>query len=281
MGKKTHHLFFTLAVGLLFFFGIGPYMALLASKITTPYITANIPFLTLAVGVLLAQRIILQEPLRDLFTEERPWNWNHASIIGLSYLGGIIILTLISAAVHPEEYHRFHAPLKERILFIILALILTPIQTTGEELLFRIIPLTISKKISNKVIRSLIPTIIFTLLHLANREIAHAQNNIAVLLYYALFGFLPSYIALKEETYEFPIAIHAANNLFVAIFCNYEFSSLPSTPFFISSTPIGTWGDLTQFTVLLSASYALLKLGQMVRNRSKRLSRESKKKNEK
>ncbi|MFA7560138.1 MAG: hypothetical protein WCY61_05370, partial [Sphaerochaeta sp.] len=78
-----------------------------------------------------------------------------------------------------------------------------------------------------------------------------------------------------------PIAIHAANNLFVAIFCNYEFSSLPSTPFFISSTPIGTWGDLTQFTVLLSASYALLKLGQMVRNRSKRLSRESKKKNEK
>ncbi|MFA5699499.1 MAG: hypothetical protein WC954_07180, partial [Sphaerochaeta sp.] len=99
MGKKTLHLFFTLAVGLLFFFGVGPYMALLASKITTPYITANIPFLALAVGVLLAQGIILREPLKDLFIEERPWNWKNACIIGLSYLGGIIILTLISAAV--------------------------------------------------------------------------------------------------------------------------------------------------------------------------------------
>ena len=258
MEQKTRQLLFTLVTALLFFFGAGVYAASLLHPYLSAYLLANIPFLALALGLVLSHSILLKEPLIDLVVETNAWSWRLALSSGLSYLAVLGLFSIIGAIRYPHDYHVFHTPLWKRIGFIAMALVVTPIQTTGEEILFRIIPLKLMKKIQSTTIRALVPALIFTLLHLANREIAQSQNRLAVLLYYALFGFIPSYIAVRSDRWEFPLAIHAANNLFVALFCNYEHSSLPSLPLFISTRPIGTWMDTLQLAAALAISYSTI-----------------------
>ncbi|NLL25604.1 MAG: CPBP family intramembrane metalloprotease, partial [Spirochaetales bacterium] len=215
MEQKNRHLLFTLITGLLFFLGVGVYATSLVHPYVSAYLAANIPFLALALGLILSHSAVLKEPLIGLVTETNAWSWRLALLAAGSYLAVTALFTVISALRYPQDYHALRIPLLKRLGFIATALIITPIQTTGEEILFRIIPLKLMKKIQSKTIKALVPTLIFTLLHLANREIAQSQNRLAVLLYYALFGFIPSYIAVRSDRYEFPLAIHAANNLFV------------------------------------------------------------------
>jgi len=257
MEQKTRHLLFTFITALLFFFGLGVYATSLLHPYVSAYLFANIPFFALALGLILSHSVLLKQPLVDLVTEIKAWSWRLALLAAISYLAVMGLFTVIGAIRYPHDYHVFHISLWKRLGFIAMALIITPIQTTGEEILLRIIPLKLVNRIRSKVIKALIPALIFTLLHVANREIAQSQNRLAVLLYYALFGFIPSYIAVRSDRYEFPLAIHAANNLFVVLFCNYEHSSLPSLPLFFSTRPIGTWMDTLQLIVALAISWRL------------------------
>lgn len=251
MEQKTRHLLFTFITALLFFFCLGVYATSLLHPYVSAYLSANIPFFALALGLILSHSVLLKQPLVDLVTETNEWSWRLALTAAASYTAVMGLFTVIGAIRYPHDYHAFHTPLWKRIGFIAMALIITPIQTTGEEILFRIIPLKLVNRIRSKVIKALVPTLVFMLIHVANREIAQSRYRLAVLLYYALFGFIPSYIAVRSDRYEFPLAIHAANNLFVVLFCNYEHSSLPSLPLFFSTRPIGTWTDTLQLIVAL------------------------------
>ncbi len=258
MEQNNRHLIFTFSTALLFFFGLGAYATKLLYPYTPAYLTANIPFFALGLGLFFSHTLILKNPLSSLVTETTHWSWKRALLIGISYTLILTLFTLISALVHRSDYHFISVPFSKRLGFILMALIVTPLQTSGEEILFRIIPLKLTKRIRSTILRALIPTTIFTVLHFANREVAQSQNQSAVFLYYAFFGFLPSYIALKTQRYEFPLAVHAANNLFIAIICNYEYSSLPSIPLFFSTRPIGTWLDLLQLAVALGVGYLIV-----------------------
>ncbi len=76
--------------------------------------------------------------------------------------------------------------------------------------------------------------------HLSNRELGSAENPALVLVFYALFGGLVTALSIATGGFEPALAIHAANNLFVALICNYQGSSLPSLPIFTTTKPIGT-----------------------------------------
>jgi hypothetical protein len=55
------------------------------------------------------------------------------------------------------------------------------------------------------------------------------------------------------------MGIHAANNLFIALICNYEHSSLPSLPLIQASGPIGTWFEVVQLAVAMALLLLFLK----------------------
>lgn len=92
----------------------------------------------------------------------------------------------------------------------------------------------------------LISSVLFAAPHLGNREVAIASSRTVVILYYALFGFVVTSLCMKHQGFEIALAVHAANNLFVALICNYQGSSLPSLPLFESTRALGTWTDLAQ-----------------------------------
>ena len=98
----------------------------------------------------------------------------------------------------------------------------------------------------------------FCLPHLSNQELTFGSNAVAVLSYYLLFGFAGTYLSMRTGGFEVSIGIHAANNLFIALVCNYEHSSLPSLPLVRFSGPIGTWGEVLQLATALLVIYLIL-----------------------
>jgi membrane protease YdiL (CAAX protease family) len=135
------------------------------------------------------------------------------------------------------------------------ALVITPIQTSSEEVLLRILPVRILQPdtLRSSWPVSIISALLFVLPHLSNRELSAGNSALVVVLYYALFALVITMCSLRLGGFELALGVHAANNLFVAIFVNYSGSSLPSTPLWTSLRPVGTIRDLLQLGITLLA----------------------------
>ena len=167
----------------------------------------------------------------------------------MAYFLTAILFLLYFFLTDPASVDIYPAPFHKKVLMLALVVAITPIQTSSEEVLFRILPIrivtgkTLGVSPLHRFWASLFSALLFALPNLGNRELAQAQSPSIVLGYYALFGFLVTYMSLESGGFEIALAVHAANNLFVALICNYQVSSLPSLPF-REYAVLGTWTDL-------------------------------------
>jgi membrane protease YdiL (CAAX protease family) len=117
----------------------------------------------------------------------------------------------------------------------VVALILIPLQTSAEELFFRGYLLQwMGLRLKNKWLLSLLNGVLFFLPHVANPEMA--VDSLLIGLGYFVFGFFLALITLQDDGMELALGIHAANNLFAAIFANYTITALPSPALFTIQT---------------------------------------------
>ena len=115
--------------------------------------------------------------------------------------------------------------------FVLLALILVPVQTSAEELFFRgYILQGVGLRMRNIWVLSAISGLLFGLPHLLNPEAS--VNYPLLFLYYFTFGFSLAYITLRDGRLELALGAHAANNLFSVIFANYTLTVLPTPSLF-------------------------------------------------
>jgi uncharacterized protein len=102
-------------------------------------------------------------------------------------------------------------------LLFVIVLVLVPIQTTVEELIFRGFLLQwFAKKLSNPIILSVIIAVIFGSLHFSNPEMDRSALWIG--LNYVFAGFMLTFIAVKMGSLELSIGVHAANNMLLSWF---------------------------------------------------------------
>jgi membrane protease YdiL (CAAX protease family) len=108
---------------------------------------------------------------------------------------------------------------------------LVPIQTSAEELFFRGYLLQwMGLRLQNQWLLSLLNGVLFLLPHLANPEMA--TRSILIGLGYFVMGFFLTLITLQDHGIELALGMHAANNLFAALFANYTVTALPSPSLF-------------------------------------------------
>lgn len=233
---------------------LGPILALatqsLPDSTITEYLTVNIPFLAMAMGLYLGSHFIMKVPFKALVSSSSPIRWHLVFTSAAAYAIVLLLFFLAGSLSNPDQYLFQASKAMQRVALLPLVLLLTPIQTTAEELLFRIIPARtffkgqLPSKKASILLSSTLTCILFTVPHLSNRELFAAQNKAATILYYAIFGFVVTYISIKAKGFEPALGLHAANNLFIALFCNYPDSSLPSLPLFIDTKPVGTIQDV-------------------------------------
>ncbi len=201
------------------------------------YLLLNTGFLCFLAGIYLTVRYVLETDMRTFISDSsriRPWRMIRTLWL---WMGLFTVSTLIEHLLYPGDIS-FSGDWKTWLLFLPLALVITPIQTGAEELFFRAyLGRWCSLSIRGHGLISLISGGIFLALHMLNPEIAEYGTDPFIYIYYFLFGFLMMTISLKDRSFELPIAIHTANNLFTVLLVNYRGTAIPSPALFQATHP--------------------------------------------
>lgn len=181
-------------------------------------------------GMYLAVRFIHRRPFRTLITPARSIAWGRL----LQGFGVWFVLagltSVLEALLYPGRYV-WTPDLRHFIPFVFLALILVPIQTSTEELFFRgYILQGIGLRVRSIWALSVISGVLFMVPHFLNPEVS--VNYALMGLYYFSMGAFLAYITLRDGRLELALGIHAANNLFSAVFANYTVTVMPSPSLF-------------------------------------------------
>jgi uncharacterized protein len=190
----------------------------------------HISYVLWILGLFLAMRLIHKRRLLSLITPESKMNWRKV-FWGFGVFFTLIAgTTLIDFALNQGDYELNSIQLSDFLKLFLFVLILTPLQTTCEELFFRgYLMQWFGKKINNAVFLSIVVGIIFAALHFANPEMEYSAFFVGS--DYVLSGVLWCFICAKTNSSELTIGAHAANNMFLGWFLTMDdtvFGNIPS-----------------------------------------------------
>ena len=219
------------------------------------YVALNLSFGMMIVGVFVAVRFVHGRPFRSIITPAKTFEWRRMWQGFGVWLLLVTVASLVEYLLHPEIYTVvFDA--RRFLPFALVVLLLTPMQTTAEELLFRGYLLQATGHWGrNFLVLSLVNGILFMLPHLGNPELA--ASAILLPLFYLSFGAIFTYITLRDNSAALAIGAHAANNLYSALFANYTGSALQTESIFLV-TELDAVYAVVSFWAMAAAFYLML-----------------------
>jgi hypothetical protein len=133
--------------------------------------------------------------------------------------------------VNPGEY-QLSIEAEKFIPLVLIAFILLPIQTTCEELFTRgYLMQAFGLATGNKWIPLLLTSVIFASLHIFNPEVEQYGRGLMI-LYYMSAGLVLGLLTILDDSLELAIGVHAATNIYAAVFVSYEGSALQTDALF-------------------------------------------------
>ena len=173
--------------------------------------------------VLFYNKFIQNNSLRVLTTSRPKIDWSRF-FFSFGVWGGItIITTLIGYFTTPEDFVIQFNPEKFAV-FLVLALILIPMQTSFEEYLFRghmLQGLGLATK--TRWVPLLVTSFLFGIMHIANPEVD--KLGMIIMFYYIGTGLFLGILTLMDEGLELALGFHAANNLIGALLVTSDWSA--------------------------------------------------------
>lgn len=219
------------------------------------FLIANLNFATLLVGLFLTARFVHERPFQSLITAANKINWRRVGQgFGLWFLL-VLLAGLVEYLLNPEIY-TFVFDARRFFLFALVALLVTPMQTTAEELLFRGYLLQATGHLQRNIWRlAVFNGILFMVPHLGNPELV--AGPILLPLFYFSFGLFFTAVTLRDNGAELAIGAHAANNLYAGLFANYANSALQTESIFLV-TELNAVFSLVSFWVMAILFYFVI-----------------------
>jgi uncharacterized protein len=202
-------------------------------------------------GILIAVSLIHQRHPRTLITAREQISWTR---IGHGFVAGFVPWVLLGGLgqylLYPNSFS-FNSDLKTFALFVPIALVITAIQTTTEELFFRgYIVQGASLIWSNRVFLAIVSAAIFTLPHATNPE-AQEGGWIGMFLgYFVGTGLLYAVVSLIDGTTELAIGAHFANNIAYFLLFNWSGSFFTTPALFSISEYHARFYDITSLVLI-------------------------------
>lgn len=207
----------------------------------------NIAFVFLVIPLSLACLFLLfwvkflhQQSLTSLTTGRPKVDLNRI-LFAFAVWGGItILMVLIGFYLEPEHY-KIQFDAQKFIVFLVIALLLIPLQTSFEEYLFRGYLMQFLGVITKtRWFPFVFTSVAFGLLHAGNPEIE--KLGPLVLIYYVGTGFFLGMLTLLDEGLELALGFHAANNLIGALLITSEWGAFQTNSILIdTSSPDLSW----------------------------------------
>ncbi len=152
--------------------------------------------------------------------------WFGAFLIGVVIVGS----TLLDYWLYPEDY-LLNFQFDKFIILAIIGVIMVPIQTTFEELLFRgYFMQGLGTVLKSRAVALILSSAVFGLLHIANPEVA--KLGYQALVVYIGTGFFFGLMTLMDEGMELAIGFHAANNLLTALLVTADWTAFKTHSIF-------------------------------------------------
>ena len=168
---------------------------------------------------------------RTLITPFSRVNWRKVFFSFGLWLGFSAVLELISFLVFPDNYV-FQLKAFEFFVLVVVSLTLLPIQTSFEELFMRgYLMQGISLWSVYRWIPLLITSCLFGFMHVLNPEVREFGLGI-MMCYYIGVGLFLGIITLMDDSLELALGVHAATNIFAALFVTFDSSALQTPAMF-------------------------------------------------
>ena len=175
-------------------------------------------------------KFVHQQSIRSLTTSRKKVDWKR--ILFSFTIWGLfsVISTLLIYYTEPENFVLNFNPSKF-FVFLILAIVLIPLQTSFEEYLFRgYLMQGIGVVTKSKLAPLIITSVMFGLMHIANPEVG--KLGYIIMVYYIGTGFFLGIITLMDEGMELALGFHAANNLVGALLVTADWTAFQTHSIF-------------------------------------------------
>lgn len=174
-----------------------------------------ISFVFAIITLFLVNKYLHKQSFLTIITSRNTIDWSRVVVSFLLWSMITIVSTVLLFYTNPEDFViNFKAiPF---ILLVVIAILLIPIQTTCEELVFRgYLMQGFGNLVNYKWFPLLMTSLIFGTMHIFNPEVS--KMGYIILVYYIGTGFFLGIITLMDEGAELAIGFHAANNLIGAL----------------------------------------------------------------
>ena len=201
-----------------------------------------IPFVLVFVAFLLCLKHIHKRSIKSIFTGRSSFDWRR-TFISFSLIIGVLLIST-SLEVFLGDSFIWNFDLSKFMILLIIALLMIPIQTTIEELLFRgYLMQGLKRKTGSSKHAVILSGIMFGLMHLGNPEIEAIGNHI--LIYYVISGIFLSVLTLFDNGLELSIGYHAANNIFMALVVSNDWQVFQTNALYLNTaSPEVGWVEL-------------------------------------
>ncbi len=174
-----------------------------------------ISFVFAIIGVFAVIKYLHNQTFLSIVSSRKKVDWSRIFVSFLLWTAITIISTLALYYSSPENFVVQFQPIPFLILAVI-AVLMIPIQTTCEELVFRGYLMQGFANLSmNKWFPLVMTSVIFGTMHIFNPEVS--KVGYIILVYYIGTGLFLGIITLMDEGMELAIGFHAANNLIGAL----------------------------------------------------------------
>ena len=213
--------------------GYIPYYILLLAGLAEPpydFVAVNFTIFMMLAGLAVTVKWIHRRPLLSLVTPDRvdARRIARAAAVWTVLAAGT---AAIESALYPGRYY-LSFDVARFPTYLVLVLLLTPIQCAVEELVFRGYAMQGFGLLTRRpIVIAILSSIVFTAPHLLNPEVQDHGVVMMAANYFAI-GMLLATAALRDGRLELAIGLHAANNVFLALVANYEGSALSTESVF-------------------------------------------------
>lgn len=170
-------------------------------------------------------------PFRSLITPTTRINWAKIFFAFTLWMTFSIGLEAIAYLLDPDNYN-FIFNFATFLPLLLISITLLPIQTSFEEMFMRgYLMQGISRWSIYRWIPLFITSAIFGLMHIMNPEVNEFGTGI-MMTYYMGVGLFLGIITLMDDSLELALGVHAATNIYGALFVTFDSSALQTSAIF-------------------------------------------------
>jgi uncharacterized protein len=192
-------------------------------------------FVFMFLGLYIVIKNIHKKTLTSVITAYDKIRWKRFFFAFAVWAAMLVITVILAYSLNDNDLKLQFDPVNFFFLFIV-CVIMLPIQTGTEELLFRgYLVQGLSQVFKNGIVPLIITSCLFGFAHMTNPE-AKTYGWLTMFPYYAIFGFFLGAITLLDEGLELALGIHCANNLISGLLVTSPNGVLKTDAIFVAAT---------------------------------------------